>query len=174
MVPELFEGLIKPLPGFRAALGYEYKNFRLALESGYTHIEGTNPLVLDLYLTPLVLKAGYSLPIKHGFGLQADLSCGRMFTKVTHYEDALNMVMDKKSVSSADSSLLGGRLYATWTTLRNILKFYAGGGADFIFETGGAIAMPVFEAGVSIKPLRFVKSSKAGTQQEHGFEIIHR
>jgi hypothetical protein len=99
LVPELFSGLIKPIPGFRAALGYEYKRFYLAAESGYTHIEGTNPLVLDLRFVPVLIKAGYAYPIRWGLGVQADLSFGYLFSKTLHYEDAINVVLDNKKLT---------------------------------------------------------------------------
>jgi flagellar motor protein MotB len=162
-VPDLFSGFIKPIPGFRAALGYEYKHIRLALESGYTLIEGTNPLLLDMSLIPLVLKAGYAFPIRWGLGVQADLSFGKIFSQVNHYDTALNMVLGNSMTSSNSSTVLGARLYATYSFLNNALKIYAGGGLDCVFETGGSIPMPVLEAGISVKPFLLGFGGSAGT-----------
>jgi hypothetical protein len=156
-VPELFEGLIKPLPGFRAALGYEYKNIRLAVESGYTHIEGTNPFVINLKFYPLVLKAGYHLPIRWGFGLQSDLSFGRKFMQAVHYNDIIEIITESVNESFSHNMLLGARLYATYTIFSNSLKLYTGGGVDINFETDGTIVLPTIEAGLSVKPFKLVK-----------------
>jgi outer membrane protein OmpA-like peptidoglycan-associated protein len=159
-IPELFSGLIKPEIGFRGALGYEYRNFRFALESGYTHIEGTNPFVLDLRFFPLTFKSGYNLPIYWGLGLQADVSCGILFSQTVHYSDVIDLFQEDKKDSPSASFLAGARLYATWTIPRTSIKLYAGGGLDAVFETGGIIPLPVIEAGISLKPFVLIRRSK--------------
>jgi hypothetical protein len=158
-LPDLFSGIIKPEPGVRAAFGYEYRHFRFAAESGYTHITGTNPMVLDITLIPLTAKAGYNLPLRWGFGLQADLSCGVFFSHTVYYSSAIDMLMDKIQDKQVISPLAGARLYATYTFLSGFIKLYAGGGVDIVFETDGLIPPPVIEAGVSIKPLSLIKRS---------------
>jgi outer membrane protein OmpA-like peptidoglycan-associated protein len=157
-VPEFFSEVIRPEVGFRAALGYEFHNFRFAVETGYTHIEGTNPLVLDLVFTPLTFKAGYALPIRWGLGVQADLGFGWIFSETVHYDTAIDMLMGNIKESPARSTLLGARLYGTYSFLRrkggiDSLKLYAGGGIDAIFEDEGVLPLPLIEAGVSFKPL---------------------
>jgi hypothetical protein len=158
-LPELFSGLIKPEPGFRAALGYEYRHFRFAAESGYTHIAGTNPLVLDITLLPLTAKIGYNLPLRWGFGLQTDLSAGVFFSNTVYYSTAIDMLQDRVLDENVISPLAGARLYATYTFLHGLLKLYAGGGVDILFELEGLIPPPVIEAGISIKPFMLLKPS---------------
>jgi outer membrane protein OmpA-like peptidoglycan-associated protein len=170
--PELFEEHIKPIPGFRAALGYEYKRFRFALESGYTHIEGTNPLLLNLRFIPLMLKTGYSLPLRWGIGLQADLLFGLIFARVEHYETVIHMFTENDKESTNGSAVLGARLYATYTFFNNAFKIYAGGGVDCVFETGGPIPLPVIEAGISVKPFMFRWGSGSGGRQSKPEENI--
>jgi outer membrane protein OmpA-like peptidoglycan-associated protein len=160
-VPELFSEVIKPEVGFRAALGYEFRNFRFAVETGHTHIEGTNPFVLNLAFTPLTFKFGYALPIRWGLGLQADLTGGVLFSQTVHYTSAIGIFLDNKNDSPAESVLAGARLYATFTVPRTSLKFYAGGGLDAIFENDGPIPLPLIEAGISIKPLAFIRPKPA-------------
>ena len=145
--------LVETKPGFRAALGYELRHFRLAVESGYSHVIGTNPLVLDISLVPLVLKFGYELPLFSGFGVQADLSAGFIFSRTSRYETAIDMVMDNLLDDRALSILTGARLYAAYTLPCKFIKFYAGGGLDMIIETDGPIPIPLIEAGISLKPL---------------------
>jgi outer membrane protein OmpA-like peptidoglycan-associated protein len=157
--PGFFSDLIEPDTGFRGALGYEYHRFRFALESGYTHITGTNPLVLDFRFVPITYKTGYALPLGKGWGLQTDLNVGFIFSDTIHYETAIDMLMDKKKESSARSFAAGARLYGTYTFARDSLKLYVGGGIDAVFETGGTIPLPLVEAGISFKPFSLIKAA---------------
>jgi len=159
-LPELFSGLMEPQPGFRGALGYEYSRFRFAIESGYTRIDGTNPLVLETNLVPLTAKLGYNLPLRWGLGLQADVSFGVFFSRTLYYESAIDMVMDKKQDEQVTSPLAGARLYATYTFPFKWLKLYAGGGVDMVLETDGPIPPPVIEVGISIAPFAFPRPKK--------------
>jgi hypothetical protein len=78
------------------AAGYEWKNFRLSVESGYIYIAGTNPLVLDIHLVPLTLKGGYAFHLGK-FGVLPSLGAGMVFVSDTvrsitdfRFEAALN------------------------------------------------------------------------------------
>jgi hypothetical protein len=177
--PGFFSGLIEPDAGFRGALGYEFRRFRFALESGYTHITGTNPLVLDFRFVPLTLKAGYALPLGKGWGVQADLGLGWIFSETVHYETAIDMLMGNKKESSARSSSVGARVYGTYSFARRpestpFLKLYAGGGIDAIFETDGTIPLPMIEAGVSFKPLTLIKPKAADGEWDPDVSTIKR
>jgi len=163
-LPELFSGLMEPQPGFRGALGYEYRHFRFALESGYTHIEGTNPLVLETTLVPLTAKLGYNLPLIWGIGLQADISFGVFFSRTLYYKSALDMMMDKIQDEQVKSPQAGARLYLVYTFPFEWLKLYAGGGVDMMLETDGLIPPPVIEAGISIKPLALFRPKARKTE----------
>jgi outer membrane protein OmpA-like peptidoglycan-associated protein len=146
------------------ALGYEYKQFRLAVESGYANFEGTNPLVLDITLIPLSLKFGYEYPINFGFGVQADLLAGYFFTKVIRYETAIDVITENVREDSETNFFTGARLYATWSTKDNFLKIYAGGGADFVFERDGLITLALLEIGIHIHPLKLIPHKKPQPQ----------
>jgi len=150
--PELLNDYVETGPGFRAALGYEYCHFLFALESGYTHINGTNPLVLETIFTPLALKAGYNFPIRFGFGLQGYLLAGYIFSRTSRYKNAINMMMGKLQEDSERHFFPGARLYGTWTISGGYLKVFAGGGVDIVPETDGSIPLPLIEAGISFKP----------------------
>jgi outer membrane protein OmpA-like peptidoglycan-associated protein len=160
--PEMFSEMIQPATGFRAALGYEFRRFRFAAESGYTIIRGTNPFVRELRFCPLSFKLGYSLPIYGGLGLQADLSAGALFSQTAHYQDAIGLILEKEMETPASSPVAGARLYATWTVPRSSVKIYSGGGADAVFEIGGAIPLPAFEAGISLKPFALFRPKARG------------
>jgi outer membrane protein OmpA-like peptidoglycan-associated protein len=163
-VPELFSGLLKTTPGFRAALGYEYRNFHLAVESGYTHIKGTNPLVLDIKMIPLALKFGYEYPIFFGFGVQADLLAGYFFSRTVHYLTFLDTLTGKLREDEERNTFAGARLYATWSAKGKLLKIYAGGGGDIVFENDGPIPMPLVEIGLRFYPLKLLPRKKPREQ----------
>jgi hypothetical protein len=162
-LPEPFSGFMRPQPGFRAALGYEYRRFRFSLEAGYTHIEGTNPLVLDIKLAPLAARAGYSLPLGRGFALQADAGLGILFSRTVHYKTVIDMLMNKLLDDQVVSPFIAARLYAAYNF--PYIKLYAGGGVDMILETEGQIPLSVIEAGISIKPFALFRP-KAGRKTE--------
>ena len=151
--PKMLLGAVKPMFGFRGALGYEWRNARFSLSSGYSKASGADKLVESLSFTPLTGRLGYALPIKDGWGAQADLGFGVQLSKIFHYETALDLLADRRKESFEIKPLVEGNLYATYTLPRDFLKFYAGGGADIMFETEGPVPLPVIEAGISIKPL---------------------
>jgi outer membrane protein OmpA-like peptidoglycan-associated protein len=169
VAPEPFTEAVQPKTGFRAALGYEFRNFRFAAESGYTRVEGTNPFVLDLRFSPLTFKFGYALPLRRGLGLQADLSGGVLFSQTNHYKNAVEFILEQDRNSPATSPLTGVRLYATFTVPHlQPVKIYAGGGLDMIFEPGGVIPLPAFEGGISIKPFGFIRQKqRPGPEQPY-------
>jgi outer membrane protein OmpA-like peptidoglycan-associated protein len=168
--PSLIKDYIKPGFGFRAALGYEYRRFRLAIESGYSGVAGTDSLVSQIGFAPLVFKFGYGLPLFSIFGLQADLSAGAVFSKTTRYPTAIDLAMNKNLREDRENSFMaGGRLYATATPLE-FLRVYAGGGVDVIFEKDGPLALPLLEIGLHFKP--FVLLRKSPEPQEKIIEEI--
>jgi len=150
--PDALKELIRHELSYRGALGYELKNFRFTVESGFSRVVGTNPLVMEITFVPVVFKLGYALPIIFGFGVQADLGLGAAFSHTTRYETAIDMVMGNMREDNESSLFTQARLYLTWSPWK-FLKFYAGGGGDIIFETKGPIPLPLVEAGISLKPL---------------------
>ena len=149
--PEMFKEYMDTKPGFRGAVGYEFMRIRFAVESGYSHIAGTNPLVKEVTLIPLVFKFGYALPLISVLGLQADLCIGTAFSNTLRYETVIDIILNNLLDDYERSLLTGARLYVTISPL-NFLKIYLGGGIDVIFETEGPVPLPLVEAGLSIKP----------------------
>jgi len=151
---------IKPIPGFRGALGYEWQRLKFSLSSGYSQSSGADPLVEDIYFIPMTGRVGYALPIKDRWGAEADFGFGVNLSKTHHYETALDYLAGRRSESQEVKPFFEGSIHATYTLPRNILKFYAGGGADIMFETAGPITLPVLEAGISFKPLALLPARK--------------
>ncbi|MCL2758615.1 MAG: hypothetical protein FWD22_00150 [Treponema sp.] len=162
-VPDVLKELAETKVGFRGALGYEYNNFRFALESGFSRITGTNPLVLQIDLIPLTFKFGYAYHIRYGLGLQADLGLGAAFSKTQHYKSVLAIVLDDLQESQEKSPFSTVRFYAIYSP-SDIIKFYLGGGADLIFEEDGLIPLPLLEAGISFKFGKLIKRSDNNEQ----------
>jgi flagellar motor protein MotB len=161
--PEILSEHVNPNPGFRGAFGYEYSHFRLAVESGYSTFEGTNPLVIDISIIPLALKFGYEYPIYYGFGVQGDLLAGYIFSHTNRYKNIMNMLQEQLQEDNKSSLFTGARVYGTWTVPKNLLpgncvKVYAGGGIDIINETDGPIPITLLEFGLSFKPFALAKS----------------
>ncbi|MCL2608829.1 MAG: OmpA family protein, partial [Treponema sp.] len=154
-VPELFSDYIDPKPGWRAALGYEFRNLFLGAEIGRTHVLGTNPLVLDIGLTHLTFRAAYNLPLFAGIGIRGDLGAGLTFSKVEHYENAIAVIAETPTYSDERTPLAEARLYLTYSLPASLrlpvgLRLYAGGGLDVLFEDGGPIPLPLIQAGISV------------------------
>ena len=156
--PDALKEWIEPELGYRGAFGYEIKNFRFTVESGFSRVVGTQPLFMErtfvpeIAFVPLVFKFGYALPIIFGFGVQADLGVGAAFSNTTRHETVLDLIQGNPREDSERSLFTSARLYLTWSPWR-FLKLYAGGGGDIIFEKEGPIPLPLVEAGISFKPL---------------------
>ncbi|MCL2174987.1 MAG: OmpA family protein, partial [Treponema sp.] len=170
--PSIMKDTIKPVFGFRAALGYEYGNFkeesllakagggfRFALESGYTYMKGVNRLITEGSLVPLVFKFGYSQPLHPLVGLQADINLGMIFSNTSRYNSSSDIVNNNISKDTVINILGGLRGYVTITPLE-YLKIYAGGGVDFIFEDFQPVPLAAIELGVSLKPFTLARKIK--------------
>jgi outer membrane protein OmpA-like peptidoglycan-associated protein len=160
--PPLLKDYIKLGFGFRGALGYEYRRFRFAIESSYSHFAGTDSLITQLGFAPLIFKFGYGLPLYSVLGLQADVSGGFAFSQTTYYPTEADRAGNKIQEDRTNSFMLGGRLYATVTPVE-FLRVYAGGGIDVILEKEGPLPMPLLEIGLHFKP--FVLARKRPEQR---------
>jgi outer membrane protein OmpA-like peptidoglycan-associated protein len=147
-----------PYPGFRAGAGYEWKKWSFGLESGYTYIKGDNPLVTDIAIGPLLLKAGYSFfPISNYeyFSLAPTAAMGLVFAQVNHYKDAIDMLIENASRSENAGFIAQIGFRAGWNPVRQWDRFFeifTGFSVDCVIETGGIIPLPQFELGIKIRP----------------------
>jgi len=149
--PKLFSEYIEPQPGIRGALGYRYGNVSLTAESGYTQVIGTNPLVLDIVIVPLVVRASYYHNLLWNFGLRADLGIGAIHSTIIHFKDAIAFLTDDLMTSRKWTPMLESRLYLTYSLPANI-QLYAGGGVDILDEVDGIIPLPLIQAGITFSP----------------------
>jgi len=171
-IPDIMKDLLKSKPGGRLAFGFDYNNFLFALESGYSNMTGTNLLMEKITFVPVVSKFGYLLQSESSLGLQAYLSLGIALFKIDHYKTAIDMNAGRITKDEERSFLGGLRLYATLSP-RERIKFYAGGGADIIFEQAGPIPLAVIEAGISVRPFKAkTKTEDDGRQMPAPQEIV--
>jgi hypothetical protein len=168
--PGLLQDHIQPEPGFRGGLGYEWRRFRFSAEAGFTRVAGTNPLVLDIALYPVIFKAGYTFPLIWGFGLKPELGLGPLFSRTGHYPTVMDLLLENKRDSETWSFFSAFRLDLTYTFPGNFIGLYAGGGVDMIVETGGPIPLPVLEAGLTLKPFALAARIRRVTEQRKAEE----
>jgi len=154
-------GAIRPRPGFRAGAGYEWKKWSFGLESGYTYIKGDNPIVTDISIVPILVKAGYSFfPISsyEYFSLTPTAALGRVFAQADHYIDVIDMLLEKSTHSKNTGFMAQLGVRAGWNPIRQqgrALEVFAGLSIDGIIETGGLIPLPQIELGVIVRPFKF-------------------
>jgi hypothetical protein len=157
LVPDMFEGYLEAVPGVRAGLGFEWRHIRLAAISGFSRLNGNNPLVREIQIIPFFGKAGYRFVLPAGFYLLPELGAGNISSTVGHYWTALDYLMGNFTVSQESSFTVSASIRAGWDVPGNFLSLYFGGGADMVIETTGPIALPYFEAGISVKPLMLTR-----------------
>jgi len=154
------EGAIVPYPGFRIGAGYEWKKWSFALESGYTHIRGENPLVTDISIVPVLLKAGYSFfPISsyEYFSVTPTAGLGLVFAQADHYIDVIDMLLDNLTHSENTGFMAQFGVRAGWNPVRQLaraLEVFAGFSIDLIIEKEGIIPMPQVELGILLRPFQ--------------------
>jgi hypothetical protein len=159
--PPEFSEFLKPELGFRASLGFDLQYFRVSVESGYTRITGTNPLVRGLREVPLIFKAGFNLPLFLGLGLRLELGLGVLFSEVTHYRTVIAMLQDEERTSKNRGPVSGWYLDLYYRFPGDFVSLYAGGGVDLVPEISGPIALPLLRAGLSFKPVALGKKLAA-------------
>ncbi|GHU60899.1 hypothetical protein FACS189445_1720 [Spirochaetia bacterium] len=151
-----FWSYLKPEPGFRAALGYEWRQFAFSLESGYTHFAGIDPYrmyVEDLHLLPLLFRFGYTFLLPRGFGIQPEVMAGAILYRVYHYPTEKDWLTGSLKETFAQNLIAALRLNLVWEIYRvPILRLHIGGGVDMIPEAEGPFFIPAVEAGVTFKP----------------------
>jgi hypothetical protein len=148
----MFFNPVQPTLGFHGALGFELRQLRFSLASGYTFITGTNPYVRDLAFIPLTFRLGYELSLgeTYGISIRADLGGGFRFTEVNKYEIEYGS-KDKMTYETGISPTVEGRLSVAFTLPESPLQIYAGGGTLLLFETKGPVFHPALETGLVFK-----------------------
>jgi outer membrane protein OmpA-like peptidoglycan-associated protein len=153
--PFVFWDYLRPDPGVRAALGYEWRNFDFSLESGYTHFAGIDPhriYVEDLHLFPLLFKFGYTFALPKGFGIQPEAGFGAVFYRTIH-DSTIHPGPRDMQESFTVNVMASLRLNLVWEIPKaSFLRLHIGGGADMIPETEEPIFIPAIEAGITFKP----------------------
>ncbi|MCL2809700.1 MAG: hypothetical protein FWD24_06505, partial [Treponema sp.] len=151
---------LEPSIGFRAGLGYEYKNISLAVEAGYSHITGNNPLVLEIAMIPVMLKLGYSFfPLEfiglRQLSLMPTFGVGFIFADAEHHKDIIDMLLGNLTNSKDTNFFLQPGVRIGWDILpsRNrLIEVFAGFSVDMNIENDGIIPLPQIELGLIFRP----------------------
>jgi hypothetical protein len=150
--------LLKPYPGFRAGAGYQWNSFRFFLESGYTYIKGENPLVLDIYLAPLIVKAGYDFYPLDVVSVTPVIGIGFVFARVNYYETAIDILLDKSAQASSTGLMAYAGVQGAWHFAK-AFSLNVAAGFEGVIETGGLIPLPSLELGLTVNPFRLFKKT---------------
>lgn len=150
---------IKDDGGFRAGVGYSFDlpynlSVPVYVESGYSHLIGTNPILLDVKSIPLILFGGVEWSFLDFFSFHASVGMGTMFSKVEHYESVYDMVKENLTVSDGNDFLFALRAGLGFDVLENFVILYADFGFDLILELDGPIPLPGFSLGVRLNQIK--------------------
>jgi outer membrane protein OmpA-like peptidoglycan-associated protein len=84
--------------------------------------------------------------------MRPELGLGTLFSDISYYPTALDLLLGSKTEASTQSLYASFTLDLTFGLPGGFAALHAGGGADLILETGGAIPLPFFHAGLALKP----------------------
>ncbi len=143
-------------PGFRGGIGYEYLGFIGEVRSGYTYIEGNHPMIVSSIEVPLSFHFNYDFRITNWFSIEPQLGIGVLFSEVTHYETAINLLIDKKTVSNGVEFFMSTEGRLNFALLNRSIIFFISIGLDYLQEKTGPVASPTLNVGVRIHPGRMV------------------
>ena len=163
--PDQVSGLIRDEGGIRADVGYSFDlpcnlSVPVYVESGYSHLVGTNPILLDVKSVPLVLFGGLEFSLFDFFSLRASLGLGAMFSTVEHYESVLDMAKDNLSVSTGTDFLFAFRAGLGFCMVENLASLFADFGLDLILENDGPIPLPALTVGLRLHQVKFSSRKK--------------
>jgi hypothetical protein len=152
MMPDSLGDALDAELGFRVELGYILGSLQVSLETGCTHIAGSNPLVTDITMIPFMVKAGVEFSQVDLIGWTPYIKAGVMAVQVDHYETAID-------------SLTGNLTRDTWTSfvvaaglelelnLHRSFTLEAGAELSLIVEDASLIPLVSVTVGVQTQPL---------------------
>ena len=154
-----------PKAGFRAGLGYHLFNdynhsVLFAVNSGWTFISGTNPLVRTLDLVPLVFFAEYNFSPVHFFSVNAGAGCGMFFSSVSRYKTAVALIQNDLAYENNQLFFIHANLGTSFKFLRNSFSVCLDFGVDLLPENDGPIPLPYVSISTKFYPFRIAKYPK--------------
>lgn len=162
-----------PKAGFRAGLGYHFFNdynhsVLFAVNSGWTFISGTNPLVRTLDLVPLGFFAEYNFSPVHFFSINAGAGCGMFFSSVSRYKTAVDLIQNDLAYESSELFFIHANIGTSFKFLRNSFSVCLDFGVDLLPEKDGTIPLPYASVSTKVYPWKIAKYPK--TQNQNVFE----
>lgn len=154
-----------PKMGFRAGAGYHFFNdynhsVLFAVNSGWTFISGTNPLVRTLDLVPLGFFAEYNFSPVHFFSINAGAGCGMFFSSVSRYKTAVDLIQNDLAYENNQLFFIHANLGTSFKFLKNSFSLCLDFGIDLLPENDGPIPLPYISLSTKFYPFRIAKFSK--------------
>ena len=154
-----------PKIGFRAGLGYHFFNdynhsVLFAVNSGWTFISGTNPLVRTLDLIPLGFFAEYNFSPVHFFSVNAGAGCGMFFSSVSRYKTAVALIQNDLAYENNQLFFIHANLGTSFKFLKNSFSLCLDFGIDLLPENDGPIPLPYISLSTKFYPFRIAKYPK--------------
>ena len=158
--PDMAADYIMDDGGFRVGVGYSFDlpynlSVPVYVESGYSHLVGTNPILLDVKSVPLIFFGGVDWTFMDFFKFNFSVGMGAMFSTVEHYESAYDMVKGNLTVSDGSDFLFAFRAGLGFDLVEGFATVYATYGLDLILETDGPIPLPGLNVGLRLNQIRF-------------------
>ena len=154
-----------PKAGFRAGAGYHFFNdynhsVLFAVNSGWTFISGTNPLVRTLDLVPLGFFAEYNFSPVHFFSINAGAGCGMFFSSVSRYKTAVDLIQNDLAYENNELFFIHANLGTSFKFLKNSFSVCLDLGVDILPENDGPIPLPYVSLSTKFYPFRIAKYPK--------------
>ncbi len=162
-----------PKAGFRTGLGYHLFNdynhsVLFEVNSGWSFISGTNPLVRTLDLVPLSFLAEYNFSPVSFFSVNAGIGGGVFFTSVSRYKTAVDLIQNDLAYESSELFFIHANIGTSFKFLRNSFSVCLDFGVDLLPEKDGMIPLPYASVSTKVYPWKIAKYPK--TQNQNVFE----
>lgn len=150
---------VQPKPGWRAGLGYniilnEKHSFPIFVESGYSFVSGTNPLVRTFDIVPVVGYAGYTFSPLTFLDLFIQIGAGGYFAKVDHYETAIDLAEGNLVTTMGNGLIVGAKLGAGVSLFERSLEIHLNGTVECILERDGPVPLPGASISITLYPVK--------------------
>ena len=150
---------VSPKPGWRAGTGWtlflnERHSFPIFVESGYSFISGTNPLVRTFDIVPIALYGGYCFSPLPFLDLCVERGGGWYFGKVEHYETAIDLAEGNLITTKGGGLIVGAKLGAGIPLFERSLEIRLYGTIECILEKDGPVPLPGINVTCRFYPMK--------------------
>ena len=164
-IPIAIHEYAAPKVGFRAGLGYHFFNdynhsVLFAVNSGWSFISGTNPLVRTLDLVPLSFLTEYNFSPVNFFSINIGAGCGVFLSSVSRYKAAVDLIQNNLAYENNELFFIHANLGTSFKFLKNSFAVCLDLGVDILPENDGPIPLPYVSLSTKFYPFRIAKYPK--------------